>query len=139
METQFKFFIIEDDIFSANLYKQFLAGMNHNNVTCYNNSEDCFCNLALKPDVIFLDYTIENTNEFEVLKKIKQFNPNIYVVMVLGQENINTASDALKYGAFDYIVKDNAVCYKMATIINKIIKVKAELKKSNPNFIQRVL
>ncbi len=136
-QTQYKFFIIEDDIFSANIYEQCLVGMNHNDVTYYNNGTDCLKYLDQKPDIIFLDHNMENTNEFEVLKKIKQYNTNIYVVMVSGQENIKTGIEALKHGAFDYIIKDHTVCDKMATVINKIILVKAELKKSNPNFIQR--
>jgi len=59
--------------------------------------------------------------------------------MVSGQENIKTAVDALKYGAFDYIIKDELVCEKINLIIEKIINVNKELKKTNPNFIQRVL
>ena len=38
---------------------------------------------------------MENTNEFEVLKKIKQYNTNIYVVMVSGQENIKTGIEVI--------------------------------------------
>jgi polysaccharide export outer membrane protein len=82
---------------------------------------------------------MDDISGFEVLKKIKRFNPNIYVVMVSGQETIKTAVDALKYGAFDYVIKDNSVEEKMNLIINKIIMVKEELKKSNPNFLQRLL
>jgi polysaccharide export outer membrane protein len=76
---------------------------------------------------------------FEVLKKIKRYNPNIYVVMISGQENIKTAVDALKYGAFDYVIKDSNVCDKLTQIITNIIKVKEQLKKANPNLMQRIL
>jgi polysaccharide export outer membrane protein len=81
---------------------------------------------------------MEDITGFEVLKKIKRYNPNIYVVMVSGQENIKTAVDALKYGAFDYVIKDNNVCDKMALVIEKIIKVKEQLRLSNPTFIQKI-
>ena len=59
--------------------------------------------------------------------------------MISGQETIKTAVDALKYGAFDYIIKDNNVSDNMSLIVNKIIMVKDELKKSNPSFFQRLL
>lgn len=70
-----------------------------------------------------------------VLKKIKSYNPRIYVIMVSGQQNIKIAVDALKYGAFDYIIKDNLVHDKMTLIINKISLAKEAMKKSTSTFI----
>jgi hypothetical protein len=137
--NQFKFFIVDDDIFCANMYEQNLRNMGCLDVTYYSNGSDCLQNLNQNPDIIFLDHNMNDLTGFEVLKKIKRTNPNIYVVMVSGQENIKTAVDALKYGAFDYIIKDELVCEKINLIIEKIINVNKELKKTNPNFIQRVL
>jgi DNA-binding NtrC family response regulator len=139
MENQFKFFIVDDDIFCANVYQQYLKNMNYHDITYFSNGNDCLINLNQNPDIIFLDHNMEDITGFEVLKKIKRYNPNIYVVMVSGQENIKTAVDALKYGAFDYVIKDNNVCHKMALVIEKIIKVKEQLRLSNPTFIQKIL
>ncbi|WP_395056818.1 response regulator [Flavobacterium sp.] len=138
-QNQFKFFIVDDDIFCANLYEQHLTNMNYTDITYFHNGNDCLSNLDLNPDIIFLDHNMDDITGFEVLKKIKRYNPNIYVVMISAQENIKTAVDALKYGAFDYIIKDADVCEKISPILNKIIQVKEELKKANPSFIQRLL
>ena len=137
--TQFKFFIVDDDFFCASMYEQFLTSMGYSNITYYNNGIDCLKNLDEQPDIIFLDHIMDDITGFEVLKKIKSYNPNIYVIMVSGQETIKTAVDALKYGAFDYIIKDNAVCDKMGIIINKIILIKEEHNKLDQNFIQKLL
>ena len=115
--NQFKFFIVDDDIFCANLYEHYLLNLNYTDITYYDNGNDCLNNLDQKPDIIFLDHNMEDITGFEVLKKIKRQNPNIYVIMISGQKNIKTAVDALKYGAFDYIIKDNSVCEKMNLII----------------------
>jgi DNA-binding NtrC family response regulator len=139
MENQFKFFIVDDDIFCANLYEQHLKNSNYTDITFFSNGKDCLDNLNLNPDIILLDHNMEHLTGFEVLKKIKRYNPNIYVIMISGQENIAIAVDALKYGAFDYVIKDAAVCEKLAQIIGKIIKVKQQLKIANPNFIQKML
>jgi DNA-binding NtrC family response regulator len=138
-QNQFKFFIVDDDIFCANLYEQHLTNMNYTDITYFDNGNDCLSNLDLNPDIIFLDHNMDDITGFEVLKKIKRYNPNIYVVMISAQENIKTAVDALKYGAFDYIIKDADVCEKINPILEKIILVKEELKKANPSFIQRLL
>jgi DNA-binding NtrC family response regulator len=137
--TQFKIFIVDDDIFCANVYNQYLVNMNYSDITHYSNGTDCIGNLHLNPDIIFLDHNMEDINGFEVLKKIKRYNPNIYVVMISGQENIKTAVDALKYGAFDYVIKGNDVNEKLQHIISKIIAVKEQLKNVYPGFIKRLL
>lgn len=139
MENQFKFFIVDDDVFFAKMYEQYLKNINYNDIMYFDNGNDCLNNLNENPDIIFLDHNMDDMTGFEVLKKIKRYNPNIYVVMISGQENIKTAVDALKYGAFDYVVKDSNVCDKLTQIISNIIKVKEQLKKANPNMIQRIL
>ncbi|MFD2602745.1 response regulator [Flavobacterium suzhouense] len=141
METQnqFKFFIVDDDVFCANVYEQYLTTLGYKDITAYSNGTDCLNNLHLNPDIIFLDHNMEDITGFEVLKKIKRYNPNIYVVMISGQENMKTAIDALKYGAFDYVIKGKDVCEKIGEVINKIIRVKEELAKSNPGIIKRLL
>lgn len=131
METQhqFKFFIVDDDFFCANVYEQYLTTMNFKDITYYSNGSECLNNLHLNPDIIFLDHNMEDISGFEVLKKIKKYNPNIYVIMISGQENMKIAIEALKLGAFDYLTKGKDVCEKIDFIINKIIKVKEELVK----------
>ncbi|AMS25897.1 histidine kinase [Bacteroidetes bacterium UKL13-3] len=138
-QTQLKFFIVDDDVFCAKLYEQFLNNINCNDIVYFDNGKDCLLNLNQNPDIIFLDHNMDDLSGFEVLKKIKRYNPNIYIVMISAQENIKTAVDALKYGAFDYIIKDSNVTDKMTQVINKILVVKDEIRKSNPNLIQKLL
>ncbi len=138
-KIQYKFFIVDDHIFSAKLHVQFLKNMGLDDITYYSNGTDCLKNLQLNPDIIFLDHDMEDITGLEVLKKVKTYNPNIYVVMVSGETNVKIAMDALKFGAFDYILKDDLVADKMKKTLNKIIIVKEQLKKSPPNLIKKLL
>ncbi|HAY3552820.1 response regulator [Elizabethkingia meningoseptica] len=133
METNnqnLKFFIVDDDKFCATVYEQYLKNNHYEDITSFNNGEECLDELHQKPDIIFLDHNMEELNGFEVLKKIKRYNPNIYVIMVSAQENIDTAVNALKYGAFDYLMKDANVCEKMTQTIKKILKIKEEMSQN---------
>lgn len=138
-ENQFKFFVVDDDGFCRNMYHHYLTELGYKNVSLYADGKDCLNNIEQNPDIIFLDHNMEDITGFEVLIKIKRFNPNIYVIMVSAQENMKTAIDSLKYGAFDYIIKDEKVNERMKTVIEKVIFVKEELKKSKPTIIQRLL
>jgi DNA-binding NtrC family response regulator len=138
--TQFKFFIVDDDIFCANVYQQYLSNLNYTDITYFSNGKDCLNNLDQNPDIIFLDYNMDDLIGFEVLKKIKRLNSNIYVVMVSGQENIKIAVDAIKNGAFDYVTKNSFVCEKMTNIIEKISQLKKETNySSNPAIFKRLM
>lgn len=138
-QSEFKFFIVDDDVFCSSLHEQYLRNIGCTNITHFTNGIDCLDNLHLNPDIIFLDHDMNDLNGFEVLKKIKRMNPGIYVVMISGQENIKTAVDALKYGAFDYIIKDDNVSKKIETLISNIVKIKQELKKSNAGFVSKII
>ena len=56
-------------------------------------------------DLLLLDFKMPGMNGIEVLKKIKNINPQINVVMMTAYGTIETAVDAMKLGAVDYIPK----------------------------------
>jgi len=132
----FQFFIVDDDVFRAKMHEQYLLNLNYSNITCFSNGNDCLNNLNQNPDIIFLDHNMDGITGLEVLKKIKRYNPNIYVIMVSSQQNTKIIVDALEYGAYDYITKDHLVYDKMTLIINKISQEKEAMKKLTSTFIE---
>jgi DNA-binding NtrC family response regulator len=137
--TPLKIFLVDDDSFSLRLYQQHLQNLGCADITCLTNGHDCLARLVEKPNVIFLDHNMEELDGFEVLKKIKRFNPNIYVVMVSAQENMKTAVDALKFGAFDYIIKSETVEQRMQDVLQRIHTIREVLKTSKPSLFRRLL
>ncbi len=125
---KYKFFIVDDDIFCFNVYEQHLKNLDYTDITYFESGEVCLDNLHLKPDIIFLDHNMDELTGFEVLKKIKRFNPNIYVVMISGQDEINVAVEALKHGAFDYLVKGANACDRITETVSKIMKIQEEIE-----------
>jgi len=119
-----KIFLVDDDIFCLNLYQQFLKKLGYDDITCYSGGRDCLENLHEKPSIIFLDYNMEDMNGIDVLQSIKAFDENINVVFISGQESVEVAVDALKYGAFDYIVKSKITPDTLQTTIVKILAEK---------------
>jgi polysaccharide export outer membrane protein len=132
-----KIFLVDDDAFCLNVYRRHLAKLGYNNISVFENGSDCLNNLTENPDIIFLDHGMSELTGIEVLKRIKRFNPDIYVVFLSGQEHIETAVNALKYGAFDYIVKGEMELDNMTKVLAKIAEIREMLRKSNPNTFKR--
>ncbi len=73
-------------------------------------------------DVIFLDIKMPQMDGMEVLEKIIQDNPELPVVMISGHGTIDTAVEAIKKGAFDFIQKPLDLNRIMITIKNALDK-----------------
>ena len=56
-------------------------------------------------DVVVMDFKMPGRNGLDVLKDLKQINPELDVVMVTAYGTIETAVEAMKAGAVDYITK----------------------------------
>lgn len=129
-----KIFVVDDDIFTSAIFKQHLQNLGYNDITCFSSGTLCLNHLQERPDIILLDHDMGDLTGFDVLIKIKRFDPNIYVVMVSGQEDMMTAIDSLKYGAFDYIIKGDDTTYKITKVMERIGEIHRliEQKKNNP-------
>lgn len=134
---QLKIFIVDDDIFYQNIIEYYINSLGYTDVKKFNDGISFLECLSENPDVVFLDCIMETLTGYEVLKKIKRFNPNIQVVMVSSQEEIQTAVDTLKHGAFDYIEKSKLNKKNIKRILKKIIDLKNHFTETKTNFIKQ--
>ena len=122
--SNLKFFIVDDDPFYRMLYNQHLLNLGFKNNVLIDNGEDCINRLYMAPDIIFLDYNIPPLNGLEILQRIKMSHPSIYLLLISGQKDIQVAVNALKYGAFDYIIKGDEDLHMISGVIKKILTAK---------------
>ncbi|MFT3936970.1 MAG: sigma-54 dependent transcriptional regulator [Chitinophagaceae bacterium] len=105
--SAFKIFILEDDVWYGSMLQHYLSLNPDYEVRRFENSASFFSALHENPQVVTLDYSLPDCDGGEALKKIKESNSNIQVIIISGQEDVATAINLLKNGAFDYIVKDD--------------------------------
>jgi DNA-binding NtrC family response regulator len=75
----------------------------------------------------------------EVLKKIKSINPDIHVLLVSGQKNIPVAVDVLKYGAFDYVVKNDNVYEAIEEKVKHMMRISEAFEVRKRKRVARVM
>ena len=124
----FVIYIVEDNEWYNKLLIHNLSLNPDFEVHSFFNGKELLKALSKKPDVITLDYRLPDMDGDALLKKIKQVDPSIEVVVISEQEDIETAVDLLKAGAYDYLVKSNDIKERLMNSIDHIRK-NASLKK----------
>jgi CheY-like chemotaxis protein len=74
------------------------------------------------PDLAMLDMRVPDMDGLEVLSELKKVNPKIKAIMLSGFGDVETAVEALKRGAFEYLSKPFKVDEVLATV-NKALQV----------------
>ncbi|MEA3505385.1 MAG: sigma-54 dependent transcriptional regulator [Bacteroidota bacterium] len=124
----FKIFIVEDDKIFAKILQHHLSLNPDYQIEIFHNGKDFLDNLYKKPDMVSLDYNLPGMSGIDILKKIKKHHPDLPVVIVSGQQNIQTAITLLKKGVYDYIIKDDDTKERLW---NSTIKIKEKLTLQN--------
>lgn len=129
-DGKYKIFVVDDNSLFLKVLRKSLAENDEYHVIPISSGQECLNRLSEHPDIVSLDYTLPDYNGKEILEQIKKQIPDTHVIIVSGQNDINTAIDLLKFGAYDYIVKSVDTREKIAIAIKKIIE-KIELTKEN--------
>lgn len=121
-EKPFTIFIAEDNEWYNKLLAHNLALNPDYVIERFFNGKDLLLALEKKPDVVTLDYRLPDIDGHSLLKKIKEENPNIEVIMISEQDEIEVAVETLKSGAFDYLVKSDDIRDRLLNSVNNIRK-----------------
>ena len=79
------------------------------------------------PDLVIMDIKMPGRNGIEVLKEIKSIDPKSLVIIMTAYGTTETAIEAMKYGAFDYILKPFPIP-KMKGLIEKALSLRKLMK-----------
>ncbi|WP_297089767.1 sigma-54 dependent transcriptional regulator [uncultured Draconibacterium sp.] len=136
LKNQYKVFIVEDNVLYARVLKKQLLD-DQLQVKVFHNGTDFINAMGEKPDVVTLDYTLPDMTGKEVLAKIQDKIPNTHVIVISAQDNISTAIELMKNGAYDYIMKAPDTREKLSNIIKNIYKTD-QLQTENTNLKEAV-
>ena len=116
-----KILVVDDEVKACELLKRFLE-MKGYDVIMANNGEDAIEKAkSEKPDVMLLDIRMPGMEGTEVLKRIREFDKDVGIVMVTAVKEEQVGKEALKAGADEYITKPIDFNYLETTLLVDLV------------------
>lgn len=129
--------IAEDDQWYAEYIKHTIMLTGEHQVQIVGTVKELMSKLASNPDFVTLDFNLPDGKGEKTLDSIKAKNKDVDVVVISGQEDIQTAINLLNKGAFDYVVKNDEARNRIIQITRTILE-KQNLKKQIVNLEKEV-
>jgi DNA-binding NtrC family response regulator len=100
-----KVLVVEDDERIRSLFEDCLATLGYQVTTASTGAQAIELIQGRLFDTVLCDIRMPEMDGLEILREIKRHDPSVEVVMVTGYPAVNTAVEALKLGAYDYLAK----------------------------------
>jgi DNA-binding NtrC family response regulator len=133
-------FVVDDDPLYSKVLKIKLEEEGNYDVTMFASAEDFLKNLDLRPDIVTIDYSLPGLSGLDLLKRISSYSSEITPIILSAQEDVEVVVQAYKFGAKDYIVKnDNAFVELLNSIknFNTQVNLKKEVEDLKSQIIDR--
>ena len=100
-----KILIIDDEKSIVNILSISLKSDGYDVVSAYNGEEALNVFQKESPNIVLTDLKMPGMDGIEILKKIKELNSDAEVIIITGHGDMDSAIEALKFGASDFINK----------------------------------
>lgn len=105
MDNKFKILIVDDDRNLLSVLKSILTDENNDVAICSDGQMAINLCLAKRFDLVITDLMMPGTNGLEVLREVHKIDSDIIVILITGFGSLETAVQAIREGAYDYITK----------------------------------
>ncbi len=148
MEKKNSILIVDDDHAHRTMLKTLLGGWGYKTEEA-DDGQTAIEKVKERPfDLILMDIRMINVSGLEALSAIKSYNPAIPIIIMTAYSSVETAVEALKNGAYDYLTKpldfdelrlilDRAMDHRMLKEENRVLKETLGKKFDTGNIIGR--
>lgn len=100
-----KVVIIDDEASILDLVTKFCRSVGHDPISCQTGAVGLAAIREHKPDLLIVDLRIGETDGMDVIKQARLDSPGTAIIMITGHGSVETAVEAMRLGAFDYLTK----------------------------------
>lgn len=115
-----KILIVDDESSIRELLAEFLRNKNFHVFEAASGLEAIEIVKKEKPALMLLDVSMPGLNGIETLRKIREFNKEIGVVMATANEDENTAKEAAELGSYQYVLKPFDMKYLELVVLTRL-------------------
>ena len=127
MSDKYTILIVEDDPAFTSLLKRLLR--HHKDltlITAHSGQKAIQCLNANRVDLVLQDIGLPDMDGYQVMDHILQNFPEILVIVITGEVTIESAVNALRRGAYDYLRKPFESTDFVNTVDNALVRIKLE-------------
>ena len=127
MKGKYLLFAIDDDPVYLQMIEDALSEINSLRIQSFTSGEECLNNLYHVPDLIILDYYLNNAdpnakNGIEILEEIQKTFSDVPIIVLSGQLMPDITFDfIMKKGVHTYIVKDDNAFESLVEAVKTVI------------------
>lgn len=100
-----KVVIIDDEASILELMSKCCRSLGHEVTACESGTAGIAALRAVRPEVVIVDLLIPDANGLDIIKLCRSELPSAAVIMVTGHGSVESAVEAMRLGAFDYLSK----------------------------------
>lgn len=118
-----KIFLIEDNRTEGMLLKLSLGSIDNLSITTFSKGKDLIDNLSQDPDIVIVDLMLPDISGYELIKIIADYDPEIKIVVVSAQRDIDLIAKIQEMGVYNYLVKSEGCIQYLHQVIEDLIIV----------------
>ena len=117
----FTVFLIEDNQTEGMLLKLALSSNPDLDIEHFTNAKDMFEKINEKPSIALVDINLPDINGLELIQKLKAQLPEIKIIVISAQRDVDMIAQIQEEGVYNYLVKSEGVLAYLKKVISDLL------------------
>jgi putative two-component system response regulator len=142
MDNGARVLVVDDDPAVLEAIADMLSAHGYS-VSVSTDAQDAVLKLhEITPNVVLTDINMPGSSGIELLETIRQYNSQIPVILMTAFAELDIAIDAIKKGAFDFLIKPYRTAYlihsiQKAATYNRLLQIEKDYKTTLENTVRQ--